>query len=125
MEKLVAETGGAPEPEPEPQKDRPRTGSRRGDKFAARAAEAKKRKAASLAGQATMASRLLTLRTQARKNIQLRNTKLAKQAPMEASSESDEEHERLDPDEPEKVADVDGGDSIRTVSSPATTSPNV
>lgn len=95
LEKLVAETGGAPEPSPVPQRTRTRSRAvSRADKLAARAVEAKQKKAGALHGQATMASRLIALKKQARKNIAARNKQLAQMAPAEVSSDSEdgEEH---------------------------------
>lgn len=132
LEKLVAETGGAPEPSPIPQRARARSKTAsRADKMAARAAEAKEKKAGSLHGQVTMASKLIALKKQARKNIAARNKQLAQMAPAEVSSDSEEDEEkatgvreesqplRSDPDS-EDTAVIDqshtslaGGESLR------------
>ena len=91
LEKLVAETGGAARPS---QAARKRGSSRklsRAEKMVARAADAKLKKTASLEGHATVASRLIALRAQARKNIVARNQELVHMAPLEVSSESEEE----------------------------------
>lgn len=91
LEKLVAETAGAAGPPPAARKRGSSRNLSRADKMAARAAEAKLKKTASLEGHATVASKLIALRAQARKNIMARNQELANMAPVEVSSESEEE----------------------------------
>jgi hypothetical protein len=131
LEQLVAETGGAPEPSPVRQQARPRRTTSRADKMAARAVEAKQKKAASLQGQVTIASKLVALRKQARKNIEAQNKQLAQMAPAEISSDSEDDEQnpsvqsedsqpvRTDPDiETTAVTEqshngLAGGDSLR------------
>ena len=110
LEKLVAETGGSSEPAPgAPARARTKSGRHitRADKMAARAAEAKQRKSGSLSGQAAVASKLIALKKQARKNIATRNKQLAKMAPAEVSSDS--EDEEIAPDQSEDPQPVQTG----------------
>jgi hypothetical protein len=89
LERLVAETAVAEAAQPQPAPKKLKRSATRADKMAARASEAKNKKTATVQGQATVASRLLALKQQARANLKVRNRQLARMAPVEAGSDSD------------------------------------